>query len=129
MRAYTDTKNASLYSFPFEGQFARPQAAFPCEFYDSFRPLAEGRRRAFEAMYLKPLRKSEGLRSFLGRMTTARLQELIAALTGDEGRQAFEASQQTGDEAPIRDLFDRLLGDAVARDERGGTDSDGDAAR
>jgi AbiV family abortive infection protein len=43
MRAYTDTKNASLYSFPSERQFARPLDAFPCEFYDSFRPLAEGR--------------------------------------------------------------------------------------
>lgn len=37
MRAYTDAKNASLYSFPFEGQFARPLEAFLCEFYDAFR--------------------------------------------------------------------------------------------
>lgn len=112
MRAYTDTKNASLYSFPFEGQFARPLEAFPCEFYDAFRPLAGGRRDAFEAMYLIPARESGGLRAFLERMDAPHFQTLMAALTGDEGRQAFEAYEATGDEAHLRALFDRLLGEA-----------------
>lgn len=114
MRAYTDTKNASLYSFPSEGKFARPLEAFPCEFFDSFRPLAESRRNAFESMYLKPLRELGGLRPFLERMNAPHFQEIIAAVTGEEGRRAFEAYQETGDESHIRALFDRLLGDAVA---------------
>lgn len=114
MRAYTDTKNASLYSFPFEGQFARPHDAFTCEFYDSFRPVAEGRRNAFEAMYLKPLRESGGLQAFLERMNAPHFQEIIAAVTGEDGRQAFEVYQETGDESHIQALFDRLLGDAVS---------------
>lgn len=125
MRAYTDTKNASLYSFPFEGQFARPLEAFPCAFYDSFRPLAEGRRNAFESMYLTPVRESGGLRAFLERMDTPRFQALIAALTGDEGRQAFEAYEATGDEAPLRALFDRLLGEELEAARRDDAD-DGD---
>lgn len=114
MRVYTDAKNASLYSFPIEGQFARPLDAFPCEFYDSFRPLAEGRRNAFEAMYLKPLRDLGGLRAFLERMDQPHFRDLMTAVTGEEGRQAFDADQQTGDESHIRALFDRLLGDAAA---------------
>ena len=119
MRAYTDTKNASLYSFRFEGQFARPLQAFSCDFYDSFRPLAEGRRNAFESMYLKPLRESGGLRAFLERMDAPRFQEVMAAVTGEEGRYAFEAYHETGDESYIRALFDRLLGNGSPADGRG----------
>jgi hypothetical protein len=93
---------------------SRARSTPSCEFYDSFRPLAEGRRNAFEAMYLKPLRESGGLRAFLDRINAPHFQEIIAAITGEDGRQAFEAYQQTGDESHIRALFDRLLGDAVS---------------
>jgi hypothetical protein len=56
-------------------------------------------------------------------MDAPHFQEIIAAVTGEEGRQAFEAYQETGDESHIRSLFDRLLGDALAaersRDDEG----------
>jgi AbiV family abortive infection protein len=65
LRMYTDMKNASLYSFHTGGGFGTPQREIPCEVFDSLRGLAAGRLRAFEGMYLRPMRESGGLDAFL----------------------------------------------------------------
>ena len=37
----------------------------------------------------------------------------MAALTGEAGREAFNAYEEAKDESKIRDLLDRLIGDAA----------------
>jgi hypothetical protein len=61
LRGYIDMKNASLYSFYAEREFLRPQVEFPCDSYDAFRPVAEGRFRAFEGMYVRLCGQAGGL--------------------------------------------------------------------
>jgi AbiV family abortive infection protein len=117
MRTYTDMKNASLYSVVVEGGFSRPLEAMPCEFFDSFRPLAHGRLHAFRSMYLEPLRSAGGLVQFLNRMTATRVEELMETLTGPDGRKAFEAYEEARDDSKIRALFDRLIGGAKTGEE------------
>lgn len=109
MKTYLDFKNASLYSFQSVDMFATPQAAIPCESFDALRGLAQGRRDAFEGMYLRPVIETGGLPAFLERMDVARVEEMIAILTGEEGREAFEAYRQTGDESNLRLLIERLI--------------------
>jgi AbiV family abortive infection protein len=113
MRLYTDMKNASLYSFAVEGRFGRPLEAIPCEIYDSFRALAEGRRNTFESMYMAPMRRAGGLPEFLEGLGSPRFKRMMAALTGEAGREAVEMYEATKDESKIRDLLERLVADAV----------------
>jgi AbiV family abortive infection protein len=122
MRTYMDAKNASLYSFLTEGTFQRPLEAIRCELCDSFRSLAEGRRRAFEAMYLAPVRAAGGLTTFLERVNPERMQAIFTALTGESGRAALEAYEATKDESKLRDLIARLTDGAaeLAGDEHHG---------
>jgi AbiV family abortive infection protein len=113
LRGYLDLKNSSLYSFSVEGGFLTPQDEIPCVLFDSFRPLAHGRLGAFESMYLQPVRESGGLDAFLSRPTFDRVDEILAVLTGPEGREAFEAIRDSGDESKFDELFGRLMGEAV----------------
>ena len=113
MRLYIDMKNASLYSFAVEGRFGRPLEAIPCEIYDSFRALAEGRRRTVESMYLTPMRRAGGLPAFLEGVASPRFKAIMEALTGDAGREAFELYEATKDESKIRALLDRLIADVA----------------
>ena len=50
---------------------------------------------------------------FLEHLNSPRMQAVISALTGEAGREAFEAYEATKDESKIRDLFDRLIGHAA----------------
>lgn len=109
LRSYTDIKNASLYSFLSDGRFLRPSDVMACEIFDSLRHLADGRLRAFEGSYLKPMRRAGGLQAFLSGAWVARANDLMERLLGDEGRAAYEEYERTGDESAIRTLFDHLL--------------------
>ena len=72
LRAYTDMKNACLYSFNVGVRFGKPNDEIPCSFYAKFRVLAEGRLNAFRAMYVEPIRRSGGLEAFLGALGSPR---------------------------------------------------------
>jgi AbiV family abortive infection protein len=109
MRMHTDLKNSALYSFQFEGQFLQPDREISCDFFDTFRKLAEGRLRAFEGMYLRLPREAGGIEGFLTGREAARVEEVMPRLFGDEGRAAFEEYQRSGDEAGVRAFFDRLI--------------------
>jgi hypothetical protein len=91
------------------GGFSRPLEAVPCDFYDSFRALAAGRLRAFESMYLKPIRLAGGLKAFLSGPAFQRIDEIMEVLTGPAGRAAFETYAETRDDSKIHELFERLL--------------------
>jgi AbiV family abortive infection protein len=110
MRAYTDLKNASLYTSLVEGEFRRPSELISGEFFDLFRPLAHGRVGALEGMYLRPIRSGGGLPAFLERMNSERMLAIMETLTGPEGRAAFEAAGESGDDSEARALLERLLG-------------------
>jgi AbiV family abortive infection protein len=116
MRSYTDTKNASLYSSYSAGKFAGPGEIISCQFFDAFRPLAHGRLKAFEEMYLGPVRRAGGLAAFAGKSASPRVKAVIEAVTGAEGREAFEDYKATGDDIKIRSLFDRLINSAGPKD-------------
>jgi AbiV family abortive infection protein len=111
MKAYLDFKNASLYSFQGIDRFGTPQEAIPCENFDALRKLAQSRRHAFDGMYVRPVIGAGGLQAFLARMETSRVEAMLDALTGDEGREALKQAQETGDDSKFRALFDRLLSD------------------
>ena len=113
MRLYIDMKNASLYSFAVEDRFGRPLEAIPCEIYDSFRALAEGRCNTFESAYLAPMRRAGGVPALLEGLDDPRFKAMMAALTGEAGREAVEMYEATKDESKLRDLLERLVADAV----------------
>lgn len=52
----------------------------------------------------------------------ARPGSAYAVLTGEKGREAYAAFEQTGDESLIRTLFDELLGDVAGGDGNGNDD-------
>jgi AbiV family abortive infection protein len=110
MRGYLDLKNSSLYSFSIEGRFLVPQDEMPCAAFDSLRPVAYGRLRAFESMYLRSVTESGGLDAFLRGPAFDRVSESIAVLTGPEGREALEAVRESGDASKLHELWDRLVG-------------------
>jgi AbiV family abortive infection protein len=116
MRAYTDMKNASLYSFHTQGHFGEPNEQIPCEMFDSLRRLAEGRRRAFEG-YMQPVWAEGGLRGFYSGQWVARANDLLEALLGDKGRAAFEEARSTGDDSSFRAIADGLLPGEAPGDE------------
>jgi AbiV family abortive infection protein len=87
MRLYIDMKNASLYSFAVEGRFGRPLKAIPCEIYDAFRALAEGRCHTSEWMYLAPMGRAGGLPAFSDGLDSPRFKTMMAALTGEACRE------------------------------------------
>jgi AbiV family abortive infection protein len=108
LRAYTDMKNASLYSFHSDGRFLQPNDVMSCEVFDRLRRLAEGRREAF-AGYMQPMRGAGGMEAFLKGAWVARANDFIERLLGDEGRAAFREYERSGDESATRSLYDRLL--------------------
>jgi hypothetical protein len=109
LRAYTDIKNASLYSFHSDGRFLQPNDVMSCEVFDRFRRLAEGRLETF-AGFMQPLRGAGGIEAFFKGAWVARANDIMERLLGDEGRAAFQEYERSGDESAIRSLFDRLLG-------------------
>jgi AbiV family abortive infection protein len=109
MRMYTDMKNASLYSFSVEGDFAIPNEQVTCEFFDGFRNLASGRLGAFEAMFLRPFRERGGLENFLSGPLFERAHEFAEIAGGPEGQAAYDEFARTGDESTLHRLFDRAL--------------------
>lgn len=113
LRTYTDVKNASLYSFHTEGRFYRPHEAISCELADGLLELARKRLDAFEAMYLKPLREAGALDGFYSEERFDRTAKVVERLTGAEGEKAFEKFEQTGDDAALREFFERVVRDAV----------------
>jgi AbiV family abortive infection protein len=114
MRTYTDMKNASLYSSLVEGQFRRPSELISGDFFDTFRPLAHGRVGALDGMYIRPIRAGGGLPAMLERMNGERMHGLLETLTGPEGRAAFVAARETGDQSQVRTLLERLLGPSLS---------------
>jgi AbiV family abortive infection protein len=102
LRAYTDLKNASLYSFQMSGRFLRPNDEMTCAAFDSLRSLAESRLKAFEAEHLQPFRSAGGMNAFFGGPHVRRANDALETLLGPEGRAAYEEYERTGDEAALR---------------------------
>jgi AbiV family abortive infection protein len=109
LRAYTDLKNASLYSFLMSGRFLRPNDEMTCEAFDSLRSLAESRLTAFEAEHLQPFRGEGGMTKFFGGQHVRRANDALETLLGPEGRAAYEEYERTGDEAALRGFYDQAF--------------------
>ncbi len=124
LRMYTDMKNASLYSFYTDGRFLQPNDVITCEMFDKMRRLAEGRLGAF-AGYMQPMRHAGGMEAFFKGSWVTRANDLMERLLGDEGRNAFEEYERTGDETAIRTLFDQLLAPSGSLESEATSESEG----
>lgn len=107
LRLYLGMKNSTLYSFFMDGAFLEPNREVPCDHYDTLAGLAAKRLRAFESLYIMPVRSAGSLEAFLGGQWG--IGDVLEWLAGEEGRSAYVRYQETGDATALRGLFNDLF--------------------